>query len=100
MTSWWARRREVRRARSAAALAAGERHRQLVHAADWTITDARRAAASDEPAVVSVAAVQHRAAADDGLQVEPEEAAAVLRARLRLRAGWFDVMDDAGEGAR
>jgi hypothetical protein len=93
------RRFRVRRHRRAAERARRDaqvrRYHQLVAAADWVISAARRHAAPDELAVVTVAAVQRQAAADWQLQVDREEAAAVLRDRLRLRGDW-DIAHDAG----
>jgi hypothetical protein len=69
--------------------------KRLVVAADWAITSARRVAAPDELAVVTVAAVVERARDDFGLIVKRDQAAAVLRERLELRGGGLDVATDA-----
>ena len=62
--------------------------RRLVSAADWTITAARRRyVPGGDPVPVTAADVVARAL-DDGLAVDAETAAAMLRERLQLRGAF------------
>jgi hypothetical protein len=78
--------------------------RRLVVAADWAITTARRRwELGSDPIPVTVADVVERAA-DDGLVVTREAAAAALRERFELRTGGMglttDAFDDQPEATR
>lgn len=97
MCAWGRRRREER-----LRLRAAEHDRlRLVCAVDWAITVARRTAAPGDLVVVTVEAVQARAFDDFALTVTRAQAAAALREKLRLRAG-FDIaidLDDPDDDA-
>jgi len=63
------------------------RRRRLVNVIDWSITTAGRryaAAGCGDPEPISLADVRARAA-DDGLDVDVDELAALLRARILYR---------------
>ena len=85
----WTARSAEKRAEQAAQLRERE---ALVSASDWAITTARAwwdvARPMETLEWVTVAAVVERAREDEGLEVTPEAAAAVLRERLELRGRW------------
>ncbi|WP_438295898.1 hypothetical protein [Streptomyces sp. HUAS TT7] len=83
--------RAERRAKAARPWVSEHHRRRLVVAAHWTITTAQRAVRPDEPVRVMVADVQRRAVDDFGMTVSRDDAAAVLRERLRS----LDVETDA-----
>lgn len=83
----------VKRAQAAATR---DRSRNLLRSADMAIAEARRRAASGEPAIVTVGDVTSVARRHYGhLSVEREEAAAALRLRYEAAECRVDCMTDA-----
>ncbi|MFI8529759.1 hypothetical protein ACIGMX_05790 [Streptomyces aquilus] len=83
----------TKRARAAAMR---DRSRNLLRSADMAIAEARRRAARDEPAIVTVEDVTRVACRHYGhLFVEREEAAAALRQRYEAADCRVDCMTDA-----
>lgn len=83
----------TKRARAAAVR---DRSRNLLRSADMAIAEARRRAARDEPAIVTVEDVTRVACRHYGhLFVEREEAAAALRQRYEAADCRVDCMTDA-----
>jgi hypothetical protein len=69
---------------------------QLVNAADWAITSARRASITGMPAHVRVDDVLQRMRDDFGIAAIPRQSAAeVLRERFELRVGALGLTTDA-----
>ncbi|AZP23728.1 hypothetical protein EJC51_44660 [Streptomyces aquilus] len=80
----------------AQAAAMRDRSRNLLRSADMAIAEARRRAARDEPAIVTVEDVTRVACRHYGhLFVEREEAAAALRQRYEAADCRVDCMTDA-----
>ncbi|MEU9368006.1 hypothetical protein AB0D78_08705 [Streptomyces avermitilis] len=83
-------------AKRSQAAAVRDRSRNLLRAADMAIAEARRRAAHDEPAVVTVGDVIRVARQHYGhVSVEREQAAAALRRRYEAAGGRADCMTDA-----
>ncbi|MFD9326274.1 hypothetical protein [Streptomyces sp. NPDC060065] len=72
-----------------------DRSRNLLRSADMAIAEARRRAARDEPAIVTVEDVTRAACQHYGLFAEREEAAAALRQRYEAADCRLDCMTDA-----
>ncbi|GGZ02580.1 hypothetical protein ACWEWL_28830 [Streptomyces rochei] len=83
-------------AKRAQAAVVRDRSRNLLRSADMAIAEARRRAAHDEPAIVTVGDVTRVARRHYGyLVVEREEAAAALRRRYEASDCWADCVTDA-----
>ncbi|MFC9842792.1 hypothetical protein ACFWFF_36880 [Streptomyces sp. NPDC060223] len=83
-------------AKRSQAAVARDKSRNLLRAADMAIAEARRRAARDEPAVVTVGDVISVAHQHHGLvNVEREQAAAALRRRFEAARCRVDCMTDA-----
>ncbi|MGI3203023.1 hypothetical protein ACRJ4W_41230 [Streptomyces sp. GLT-R25] len=83
-------------AKRAQAAATRDRSRNLLRSADMAIAEARRRAASGEPAIVTVGDVTSVVRRHYGhLSVEREEAAAALRLRYEAAECRVDCMTDA-----
>ncbi|MFG2176970.1 hypothetical protein ACGFMO_37350 [Streptomyces niveus] len=94
-----------------AARGAWHRRQQLIHAADWTITLAVREALARpvldlrEPdhvrrISVRVADVRRRATADFNVELDHQEAEAILRERLKFRSYSQNAITDPEPGSQ
>ncbi|SNX66275.1 hypothetical protein SAMN06272735_8123 [Streptomyces sp. TLI_55] len=93
---WHGRATRPLSAKRAQAALIRDRSRNLLRAADMAIAEARRRAAHDEPAIVTVEDVTRVACRHYGhLFVEREEAAAALRRRYEAAGCRVDCMTDA-----